>query len=236
VRSHWIEERVKPSAKQNPEFRCCGDRRVVIPAPGPYPTTLHTLLSETEERSTRAQRYHTRLRHYNNAFAFCTLGVKFDRQLRKLQLAPTPSAPTGVFIIACPVADRDARACALSQPFSYNRSTASEVAALVPASLSAAGKTRNVIIFPTSGNQTIHYPLLCPFGETGWGDTYSVCDQPIGAAPQYTMQPALLAPMPDDGGDADAWEADEENENDEEPRRGRNGSTRVSQQQWFICS
>jgi hypothetical protein len=34
-------------------------------------------------------------------------------------------------------------------------------------------------------------------------------------------------------GDADAWRADEENENDEEPLRGRNGSTRVSQQQWF---
>jgi hypothetical protein len=38
---HWIEERVKSSTKQNPKFRCCGDGRLVIPAPGPYPATLH---------------------------------------------------------------------------------------------------------------------------------------------------------------------------------------------------
>jgi hypothetical protein len=119
------------------------------------------------------------------------------------------------------------------------------VAALVPASLSVAGKTRNAIIFPTSVIRQFisaiklrvyfrfRYPLLCPFGETGWGDTYPAWDQRIGAASQYTMQPALLAPRPDDGGDADAREADEENENDEVPRRGHNGSTRVSQQQWF---
>jgi hypothetical protein len=84
---HWIEERIKPSTKPNQKFRCCGDGRVVIPAPGPYPATLHTLLSETEkrrgkvQRSPRAQGYHTRLRHYNNAFPFCSLW-------RKLKLAP----------------------------------------------------------------------------------------------------------------------------------------------------
>jgi hypothetical protein len=92
-----------------------------------------------------------------------------------------------------------------NDPRTYNRPTASEVAALVPTSLSAAGKTRNVIIFPTSGDQTFISAI-----SRGSTSLFAIpccvllarLGGATGAAPQYTMQPAPLAPRPDDGGDA----------------------------------
>jgi hypothetical protein len=229
---HWIEERVQPSSKADPKFRCCGEGHVIIPAPGLYPAGLQRLLSETEvrrgkvKRTARAQRFYTLIRHYNNAFAFCSLGVTFDRQLAQAtagsynfrahgsiyhRIAPLQAetrppcfaqiwifdtaeervnlrqrafenldvaivrligntlAPINPFVQSLHINRRRLRTEPNIQlelsiverqendTRTFNRPTASEVAALVPASLRAAGKTRNV----TSRASTSLFAIPC---------------------------------------------------------------------------
>jgi hypothetical protein len=61
----------------------------VLPPLGDYPELLQALLTETAltrdggiKRSPRSVAFHSKIRQYNNAFAFTSLGVSFERMLR----------------------------------------------------------------------------------------------------------------------------------------------------------
>jgi hypothetical protein len=60
----------------------------VLPPLGDYPELLQALLTETAltrdsgvKRSPRSVAFHSKIRQYNNAFAFTSLGVSFDKRM-----------------------------------------------------------------------------------------------------------------------------------------------------------
>lgn len=82
-----MEERATGSTKARPSFKCCAQGAVQLAPPGHYPDDLMRLLSETEtvngrvKRTTRCEAFHTLIRHYNDAFSFCSLGADINRDL-----------------------------------------------------------------------------------------------------------------------------------------------------------
>ena len=69
-------------------FWCCDGGSTVLPPLGDYPALLKALLTETAltnasgvKRSPRSVAFHSRIRQYNNAFAFTSLGVSFDERM-----------------------------------------------------------------------------------------------------------------------------------------------------------
>jgi hypothetical protein len=69
-------------------FWCCDGGSTVLPPLGDYPELLKALLTETTptrdggvRRSPRSMAFHSQIRQYNNAFAFTSLGVSFDKRM-----------------------------------------------------------------------------------------------------------------------------------------------------------
>jgi hypothetical protein len=84
---HWIEERKAGTAQRSPEFTCCVNGSVSVPRPPNYPPELMLLLtdctpnSDPPRRTRRCETFHNSIRHYNNAFSFCSLGAQVDQHL-----------------------------------------------------------------------------------------------------------------------------------------------------------
>lgn len=69
-------------------FWCCDGGSTVLPPLDDYPELLQALLTETApttddglKRSSRSTAFHSKIRQYNNAFAFTSLGVRFDERM-----------------------------------------------------------------------------------------------------------------------------------------------------------
>ncbi|MGH7240140.1 MAG: hypothetical protein ACREHG_08770, partial [Candidatus Saccharimonadales bacterium] len=76
---HWMKERLLHSSMRHPKFgMCCKQGKVLIPLLTHAPPILEQLLRGDD---IRAKEFRKKIRNYNNAFAFCSLGVKVDHQV-----------------------------------------------------------------------------------------------------------------------------------------------------------
>ena len=84
---HWIDEKLANSTRRTPAFNCCAQGSVHVPLQLDFPERVLELLAGHERHHDRARRthrseeFHRLIRHYNNAFSFCSLGTSFDRAL-----------------------------------------------------------------------------------------------------------------------------------------------------------
>jgi hypothetical protein len=117
-------------------------------------------------------------------------------------------------------------------PRVYNRPTAREVAALIPTANDGQYGLRQVVLERKSGQLSylnearadylpLRYPILYPYGETGWCQNFPR----VG----FAFRPGGHAEFNDD------FEQQDSDSDGDVPAqsRGRNGSTRVSQQEWW---
>jgi hypothetical protein len=73
---HFLEECVASSSRTNPQFTlCCAQGKVTLPPLAPPPEPLRRLLTSNE---TDAKDFRQRIRSYNNALAFTSVGADLD--------------------------------------------------------------------------------------------------------------------------------------------------------------
>ncbi|CAG8637245.1 13302_t:CDS:2 [Cetraspora pellucida] len=71
-----IEERKASSSKRSPIFMgCCAEGKVILPSLQDPPPILYALLTST---NARARNFHQRIRSYNSALAFTSIGANID--------------------------------------------------------------------------------------------------------------------------------------------------------------
>ncbi len=73
---HFLEECAASSSRANPQFTlCCAQGKVTLPPLAPPPKPLERLLTSND---TDAKDFRQRIRSYNNALAFTSVGANLD--------------------------------------------------------------------------------------------------------------------------------------------------------------
>jgi len=73
---HWVDERLSKSSKTNPKFgMCCFQGKIALPALESLPTELKDFYNKRDPIS---KAFCEKIRKYNNAFAFTSVGRKMD--------------------------------------------------------------------------------------------------------------------------------------------------------------
>jgi hypothetical protein len=73
---HFLEEHAASSSCANSQFTlCCTQGKVTLPSLAPPPEPLRRLFTRNE---TDAKDFHQRIRSYNNALAFTSVGANLD--------------------------------------------------------------------------------------------------------------------------------------------------------------
>jgi hypothetical protein len=73
---HFLEERAASSSRANPQFTlCCAKGKMMLPPLAPPPEPLRRLLTSNE---VDAKDFRQRIRSYNNALAFTSVGANLD--------------------------------------------------------------------------------------------------------------------------------------------------------------
>lgn len=76
---HWMNEKVVESSAATPEFSGCCDRgQVRLPRIQPPPVAMKALFTSNDSQ---ANEFRTRIRQYNSALAFTSLGVELDKSV-----------------------------------------------------------------------------------------------------------------------------------------------------------
>ena len=75
----WIEERRCTSAKRFPKFSvCCAQGKVLLPALQQPSPALYSLLTGDD---TKSSNFRQKIRSYNSALAFTSMGAKIDESV-----------------------------------------------------------------------------------------------------------------------------------------------------------
>lgn len=77
--SMWVDERKSNSSRTNPKFAvCCSSSRVQLPTLSDPPEPLYSLLFES---NTRSRQFREKIRAYNSALAFTSIGACIDEKV-----------------------------------------------------------------------------------------------------------------------------------------------------------